>query len=54
MTITLMNEDHTATVQTWRLLRARPVSYVGGPFDARCSSAASEAITLAYEWLELE
>jgi phage tail-like protein len=54
VTIRLMNEDHSGVVQTWKLLRARAVGYVGGPFDARCSSAAVEAITLAYERLELE
>jgi phage tail-like protein len=54
VTIRLMNEDHSEAVQVWKLVRARPVRYVGGPFHARRSSAATEAITLAYERLELE
>jgi phage tail-like protein len=54
VTITLMNEEHSSAVQIWKLLRARPVGYFAGPFDARCSAAACEELTLAYERLELE
>ena len=54
VTIQLLNEDRSAAVQTWRLLRARIVRHVSGPFDARCSEVAMEELTLAYERLELE
>jgi phage tail-like protein len=54
VTVQLLSEDHTAVVQTWRLLRARIVRHVSGPFDARCSDVAMEELTLAYERLELE
>ena len=52
--VQLMNEDHTAVVQEWRLLRARIVKHVSGPFNARASDVAMEEITLAYERLELD
>ena len=52
--IQLQNEDHSATVQTWRLLRARIIKHVSGPFNARGSDVAVEELTLAYERLELE
>lgn len=54
VTVRLMNEDHSAVVQEWKLLRARAVSHVSGPFDARRSDVAMEELTLAYERLELE
>jgi phage tail-like protein len=54
VTIQLMNEDHSAVVQTWKLLRARIVEHVSGPFDARGRQVAIEEIRLAYERLELE
>ncbi len=54
VTITLMSEDHTAAVQTWRLLRARPVRHASGGFDAQSCEVAVEELTLAYERLELE
>ena len=54
VTIQLMNEDHTAVVQAWRLLRARIVKHVSGPFNAKGCDVAIEELTLAYERLELE
>jgi phage tail-like protein len=53
VTIHLQNEDHTAVVETWKLLRARIVKHMSGPFDARCSDVAMEELTLTYERLEL-
>lgn len=50
----LMNEDHTTVVQTWRLLRARIVKHVSGPFNAKASDVAMEELVIAYERLELE
>ena len=54
VTVQLMNEDHTSVAQEWKLLRARIVKHVSGPFNARCSDVAIEEITLAYERLELD
>jgi phage tail-like protein len=54
VTIQLMSEDHTSVVMTWRLLRARIVKHVSGPFNAKGSDVAIEEITLAYERLEIE
>jgi phage tail-like protein len=52
--IQLLNEDHTAVVQEWKLLRARIVKYVSGPFNAKASDVAMEELTLAYERLEVD
>jgi phage tail-like protein len=54
VTIQLQNEDHTAIVMTWKLLRARIVKHTSGPFNAKGTDVAIEEITLAYERLELE
>jgi len=54
VTVQLQNEDHTAVVQTWKLLRARIVKITSGPFNAQSSDVALEEIVLAYERLELE
>lgn len=54
VTIQLQNEDHTGIVQTWRLLRARIVKHVSGPFNAKGNDVAMEEIVLAYERLEME
>jgi len=53
VTVQLLSEDRTV-VQEWKLLRARVIKHVSGPFNARCSDAAIEELTLAYERLELE
>jgi phage tail-like protein len=52
--IRLMNEDHSAIVQEWKLLRARIVKHVSGPFNAKASDVAMEELVLAYERLELD
>lgn len=54
VTIQLLSEDRTAVVQTWKLLRARIVKHVSGPFNAKGTDVAMEELTLAYERLELE
>jgi phage tail-like protein len=54
VTVRLMNEDHSAVVEEWKLLRARIVRHMSGPLDARHSGVAMEELTLAYERLELE
>src|SRR5215470_2968574 len=35
VTIQLISEDHSGPVQTWKLLRARIIKYVAGPFNAK-------------------
>ena len=54
VTINVLSEDRASVVQSWKLLRARIVKHVSGPFNARCSDVAIEELTLAYERLELE
>ena len=52
--IKLQSEDHTAVVQTWKLLRARIIKHISGPFNAKGTDVAMEELTLAYERLEME
>jgi phage tail-like protein len=52
--VQLMNEDHTAAVQTWRLLNARIIKHTSGPMNAKGTDVAMEELVLAYERLEME
>src|SRR5262245_10286735 len=52
--IALQNEDHTAIVQTWRLLRARVVRLKWGPLRTKGDEVAVEYMVLACERLEME
>lgn len=54
VTIQLQNEDHSAVVQTWRLLNARIIKHTSGPMNARGTDVAMEEMVLAYERLEME
>jgi len=54
VTIQLQNEDHTAVVQTWKLMRARITKHTSGPFNAKGTDVAMEELVLAYERLEME
>jgi phage tail-like protein len=54
VTIQLLNEDHTQVVMTWKLLRARIIKHVSGPFNAKGTDVAMEELVLAIERLELE
>jgi phage tail-like protein len=54
VTIQLQNEDHTAVVQTWKLLRARITKHTSGPMNAKGTDVAMEELVLAYERLEME
>ncbi|MCP3137367.1 phage tail protein [Pyxidicoccus xibeiensis] len=54
VTIQLQNEDHTAVVQTWKLLRARIIKHISGPMNAKGTDVAMEELTIAYERLEME
>jgi len=52
--IHMQNEDHTATVQTWKLLRARIIKHTSGPMNAKGTDVAMEELVIAYERLEME
>jgi phage tail-like protein len=54
VTIHLQNEDHTATVQTWILQRARIIKHTSGPLNAKGTDVAMEELVLAYERLKME
>jgi phage tail-like protein len=54
VTIQLRNEDHTQTVMTWKLRRARIIKHISGPLNAKGTDVAMEELTLAYERLEIE
>jgi phage tail-like protein len=54
VTVSLQNEDHTAVVQVWKLLRARIIKHTSGPFNAKGTDVAMEELVLAYERLEME
>ncbi len=54
VTVQLQNEDHTAIVQTWKLLRARVVGLKWGPLHAKSKEVAIEYAELACERLEME
>jgi phage tail-like protein len=50
----LQNEDHTAIVRTWKLMRTRIIKHISGPMNAKGTDVAIEELTLAYERLEME
>jgi len=52
--IQLQNEDHTEVVQSWKLMRARIIKHISGPFNAKGTDVAMEELTLSYERLEME
>lgn len=54
VTVTLMNEDHSQPVVSWKLLRARIIKSTMGPFNAKGTDVAMEEMVLAYERLEME
>jgi phage tail-like protein len=54
VTVHLQTEDHSAIVQTWKLLRARIVKHTSGPLNACGTDVAMEEMVLAYERLEME
>ena len=54
VTVLLQNEDHSAVVQTWKLIRARIIKHTSGPMNAKGTDVAMEELVLAYERLEME
>ena len=53
VTIVQQDEEHKI-VQTWKLLRARIIKHVSGPFNAKGKDVAIEELVIAYERLESE
>ena len=53
VTIQLQNEDHTADVQTGKLLRARIIKHVSGPMNAKGTDVAMEDLTDSSERREM-
>lgn len=54
VTITLMNEDHTQAVMTWKLNQARPVKVNVAGLNAKGTDVAIEEVVLSYEMMEME
>jgi phage tail-like protein len=54
VTVQLQNEDHSAVVATWKLMRARIIKHTSGPLNAKGGDVAMEELVLAYERLEME
>jgi phage tail-like protein len=54
VTVQLQNEDHSAVVQTWKLMRARIIKHTSGPMNAKGTDVAMEELVVAYERLEME
>jgi len=52
--IHLQNEDHSAVVLTWKLLRARPVKLLYAGLRAVGQELAVEHLELAFERIEME
>jgi phage tail-like protein len=52
--IHLQNSDHSATVQSWKLMRAQIIKHTSGPLNAKGNDVAMEELVLAYERLEME
>jgi phage tail-like protein len=52
ITVQLQNEDHSAVVQTWKLLRARIIKHTIGPMNAKGTDVAIEELVVAYESLQ--
>jgi len=54
VSIQLQAEDHSQTVATWKLQRARIIKHTSGPLNAKGTDVAMEELVLAYERLEME
>ena len=52
--IHMQNEDHSATVLMWKLIRARITKHTSGPLNAKGTDVAMEEMVLTYERLEME
>ena len=53
VTVIMQNEEHKI-VRTWKLLRARIIKHVSGPFNAKSPDVAMEELIIACERIELD
>ena len=54
VTIEMQTEDHTATVQAWKLTNARPTKYTGPALNGKGTDVAIEELVLAAERIDVE
>ncbi|MGH8728954.1 MAG: phage tail protein [Burkholderiales bacterium] len=54
VTVSLLNEDRSSMVLTWKFLRARPVNYSFSPLNALANEPLLETLELAFERFEME
>lgn len=54
VTIELQSEDHTQTVQAWKLTNARPTKYTGPSLSGKGTDVAVEELVLAAERIDIE
>ncbi len=54
VTIELQSEDHTQTVQAWKLTNARPMKYTGPSLSGKGTDVAIEELVLASERIDIE
>lgn len=54
VTVELQSEDHTQTVQAWKLTNARPTKYTGPSLSGKGTDVAIEELVLASERIDLE
>lgn len=52
--ISLLSEDRTGPVVTWKLINARPMKYTGPSFNGKGNEVAIEELVLACEDITLE
>lgn len=52
--ITLLNEDHSAAVMTWRFAGVRPVRLAYSPLQSHESAVLIETVELEFERVEME
>lgn len=54
VTIEMQSEDHSQTVQSWKLTNARPTKYTGPALSGKGTDVAIEELVLASERIDLE
>ncbi len=54
VTVSLLNEDRSSIVLTWKFLRARPVVYSFSPLNALANGPLVETLELAFERMEMD
>jgi len=54
ITVSLLNEDRTSAVLTWKFMRARPVNHRYSPLNAMGTEPFVESLEIAFERLEME